>query len=221
MPRRLKVDMHIHTYYSKDSDLAPEVIIKYAKLKGIDCIAIVDHNEIAGAFEVERISKDIIVFIGEEIKTESGEVIGINIDKKIKGGMSLRKTCNLIKKNGGFVIIPHPFDMLRSGIGKNIYEIMDYVDAIEVFNARTLFNHFNKRARKLAVEEAIPMLASSDSHFFYEIGNAYTIVESDSEKENILEAIRKGHAVLFGKGSGIRPHISTFLVKLRKQLRQL
>lgn len=54
------VDLHIHSYYS-DGTLAPEEIITQAKAKGLEKIAITDHNEIKGMLEGIVIDSDYVI----------------------------------------------------------------------------------------------------------------------------------------------------------------
>ncbi len=78
------------------------------------------------------------VIVAEEVKTaDQGEVIGLFIEEKIQRGMTLEETIAEIKRQGGLVYVPHPFDRMHS--------VPDYehllegrratIDAIEVFNA--------------------------------------------------------------------------------------
>ena len=55
------------------------------------------------------------MIVGEEVKTaDQGEVIGLFIEEKIARGMSLQETIAEIKRQGGLVYVPHPFDRLHS-----------------------------------------------------------------------------------------------------------
>ena len=54
-----KFDFHIHSKYSFDSFMDIEKIIKVAKKRGIDGIAIADHNTIKGGRKVLKIGKYI------------------------------------------------------------------------------------------------------------------------------------------------------------------
>ena len=54
----MRYDLHIHTHYSKCSNLKPEVILKTAKAKGLNGIAVTDHNTIKGALEIESLNKN-------------------------------------------------------------------------------------------------------------------------------------------------------------------
>ena len=64
----MKYDLHVHTKYSKCSNLKPSVILKRAKEKGLNGIAIADHNTIKGALEVKKLNKgnSFEVIVGED-----------------------------------------------------------------------------------------------------------------------------------------------------------
>jgi hypothetical protein len=215
--RVLNADFHIHSFFSADSDISPEDIIKYAKKAGLDAIAVTDHNSIKGGIETQKISKKIIVFVGSEIKTKEGEVIGLNLKKDVPYGLSLMQTCKLINKQNGFVIVPHPFDKFRNGIGNEIEKIVKYIDAVEIFNARTLVDGFNKQSFEFAKKYRLPFVAGSDSHFKSEIGSAYTLINCNRNKEDILKAVKGGRVKITGKKSGIMPHWKTFVTKIGKK----
>ena len=55
------------------------------------------------------------VIVGEEVKTASqGEVIGLFLKEKIPRGMTLAETVAEIKRQGGLVYVPHPFDRMHA-----------------------------------------------------------------------------------------------------------
>ncbi|NIO21469.1 MAG: PHP domain-containing protein [Candidatus Aenigmarchaeota archaeon] len=215
--RDLKGDFHIHTYHSLDSNLTPEIIIKRAKEAGLDIIGVLDHGSVDGGKETEdlakKIAKDLVVFVGEEIKTKEGEIIAFNIDKTIPQFMDLIETCKIVKKLGGFIVLPHPFDSLRMGLGSSVYKIVKYADAVEGFNARSMFNRFNKKAVGFSEEKGLPLLAGSDAHFEEEIGKGITLVNSEPDKESVMKAIKSGKTKISGEKTGAKPHIKTFFQK--------
>ncbi len=213
----LKVDLHIHSDFSMDGNMSPGEIIDIAKKIGLDAIAVTDHNNIEGGKETEKLAKGLIVFVGSEIKTERGEIIGLNLKKDVPPDLPLVQTCKLIKEQGGFVLVPHPFDRMRRGVGKGIEKIVRYIDAIEVFNARTLLDRFNKNALKFAEEHKLPKVAGSDAHFGTELGSAYTLVYSERGKEGILEAVKGGKTKIFGGKTGVLPHWKTFVTKMERR----
>src|SRR5690606_3298386 len=85
------------------------------KVKKIDIVGITDHNEIKGAQEFKKFLEKfgIKVIVGEEIFSSKGEIIGLFLSEKIEPGMSPRDTMLEIKKQGGLVYIPHPYDEKR------------------------------------------------------------------------------------------------------------
>ena len=55
------------------------------------------------------------VIVAEEVKTaDQGEVIGLFIEEKIPRGLTLAETVAEIKRQGGLVYVPHPFDRMHS-----------------------------------------------------------------------------------------------------------
>ena len=91
------------------------------------------------------------VIVGEEVKTaEQGEVIGLFVEEKIPRGMSLAETVAEIRRQGGVVYVPHPFDRLHSVPDyEHLLKVLDDVDAIEVFNPRVAIGAFNDEAAAL------------------------------------------------------------------------
>lgn len=217
--KRLKVDMHIHTKYSKDGEINPEDLVKKAVELGFDAIAVTDHGTIKGAIETKEIArktaKDLIVFAGQEIKTKQGEVLVYNIRNEIKEEQDILKTCQEAKKNKGFLVVPHPFDLMRRGIGENTKNILGYVDAVEGFNARTVINRFNERAMEFAKENSKPMVAGSDAHFLDEFGKTYMLIESGKSERDILNAIEKGRLEMIMQRHGMKSGMKRGLRKIR------
>ena len=92
------------------------------------------------------------VIVGEEVKTaDQGEVIGLFIEEKIPRGLTLEETIAEIKRQGGLVYVPHPFDRLHSVPDyEHLLAVVDDIDAIEVFNPRIAIPAFNEEAVRFA-----------------------------------------------------------------------
>lgn len=175
----MKVDLHIHSKYSFDSILEPEKILKVAKKRGLDGIAITDHNTIKGGLEAKKINEDqnFFVIVGSEISTESGDIIGLFLNEEIKSRNSM-EVIKEIKEQGGITVLPHPYKG-----HKNIEEIAKHVDMIEAYNARTS-TELNEKAYNLARRLGKPTLAGSDAHLYREIGLAAT--QKDNHESEVL-----------------------------------
>ncbi len=66
--RVLRVDLHTHTNYSPDSIMSPRWFVETCRRKGINCVAVTDHNTIRGALAVRELA-DFRVIVGEEIQS--------------------------------------------------------------------------------------------------------------------------------------------------------
>ncbi|MFL5876114.1 MAG: glycosyltransferase, partial [Solirubrobacteraceae bacterium] len=109
------VDLHMHTNHSHDCATPVEKLLETAKARGLGAIAITDHNEISGALDARDKADGIKVIVAEEVKTaDQGEVIGLFIEEKIPRGLTLEETIAEIKRQGGLVYVPHPFDRMHS-----------------------------------------------------------------------------------------------------------
>ncbi len=106
--KRLRVDLHSHTWYSHDSLLKPEHFVEACLRKGINCIAVTDHNEVDGAKAVARIAP-FKVIVGEEIRTRDGEISGLFLKERIPPNLTAHETIRQIRRQKGLVYIPHPF----------------------------------------------------------------------------------------------------------------
>ena len=116
---KYKIDLHTHSILSYDGGISRQEYINALNNKILDCIAITDHNEIDFALNLYKdFPKNIIV--GEEIMTNDGEIIGLFLKKLIPKHLSVIKTIELIKEQNGLVYIPHPFDLMRAGIGEDL-----------------------------------------------------------------------------------------------------
>jgi len=204
----MKIDLHIHSKYSFDSFNEPKLIIKMAKKRKLDGIAITDHDSLKGSNEAKKISKDFLIIEGSEINTVSGEILAYGIQEEIKPKLLIEETIDRIHEQGGIAVTPHPFDVFRNRLHKNIVK---RVDGIEVINGGCIFNFFNFLAFKKAKNMNLSMTAGSDAHSIREIGSAYTVFESN---DDVLKMIKNGLCKPEGKLSLPPIHLEASLVML-------
>jgi predicted metal-dependent phosphoesterase TrpH len=191
----IEVDLHMHTDHSPDCATPVEVLLETARDRGLGAIAITDHNEVSGALEARRIAEemgDIKVIVAEEVKTaEQGEVIGLFIEEKIPRGMTMAETIGEIRRQGGLVYVPHPFDRLHSVPDyEHLLDIVEEVDILEVFNPRVALTAFNEEARRFAAKYGIVPGAGSDSHVAQGLGSVRVRIHDFEGPEEFLEAMR-------------------------------
>jgi predicted metal-dependent phosphoesterase TrpH len=167
-------------------------LLETAKARGLGAIAVTDHNEISGALEARERANGIKVIVAEEIKTaDQGEVIGLFIEEKIPRGMTLPETIAEIRRQGGLVYVPHPFDRMHAVPDyEHLLEVVSEIDAIEVFNPRVAFSAFNEEAARFAAKYRIPAGAGSDSHVVQGLGSVKIKMRDFDGPEEFLESLR-------------------------------
>jgi Glycosyltransferase Family 4/PHP domain len=195
--RLVDVDLHMHTDHSHDCETPVEVLLAAAGEAGLGAIAVTDHNEISGALEARERARTFgphapKVIVGEEVKTASqGEVIGLFIEQKIPRGLTLEQTVAEIKRQGGLVYVPHPFDRMHAVPDyEHLLPILDDVDVIEVFNPRVAIGSFNEEAARFAAKYRIAAGAGSDSHVAQGLGSVRIRMRDFDGPQEFLQSLR-------------------------------
>ena len=200
----LKMDSHIHSEYSPDSNSKIDDILETARSRNIDIIAISDHNTVDGTSEVMKKTRntDILAIPSIEISSAQGHIIGFGCEENIPRDLSPEDTIDRIHDLGGIAIIPHPFCFYRHGLlCKSDYKDLK-IDAIETKNARFIVGYCNNKAKKLAIKENIPTLGASDAHYWKFVGDCYSkIVDCEKDIDSVLKAIVKGNVEAHGNGT--------------------
>ncbi|MCK5282983.1 MAG: PHP domain-containing protein [Nanoarchaeota archaeon] len=182
-----KYDLHIHSCYSPCSINRPEDILKRAKKAGLNGIAITDHGIINGAQKIKRMNKDkgFEVIIGEEVRTDKGDILALYIQEQIKI-RNLSEVIDNVKSQDGILIIAHPFrwvPWLR--FEEPIKNVVGKIDGVETFNSRNI-GWANKKAEKSIDGLDFAEIGASDAHIPIDIGKGYTLAEG-----NLKDAIKK------------------------------
>jgi glycosyltransferase involved in cell wall biosynthesis len=191
------VDLHMHTDHSPDCATSVDTLLDTAKRVGLGAIAITDHNEVSGALEARERANGIKVIVAEEVKTaDQGEVIGLFIEEKIPRGMTLQETIAEIRRQDGLVYVPHPFDRMHAVPDyEHLLDVVEDIDAIEVFNPRVAFSAFNEEAARFAAKYRIVAGAGSDSHVAQGLGSVKIRMRDFDGPEEFLESLRDADIV--------------------------
>ncbi|HKG34858.1 MAG TPA: glycosyltransferase [Solirubrobacterales bacterium] len=191
----IDVDLHMHTDHSPDCATPVEVLLETAKDRGLGAIAITDHDEISGALAAREVAErigGIKVILAEEVKTaEQGEVIGLFLEERIERGMTMAETIAEIRRQGGLVYMPHPFDRLHSVPDyEHLEAVVEDIDILEVFNPRVALSAFNDEAERFAAKYRIVPGAGSDSHVAQGLGSVRVRIHDFDGPAEFLEAMR-------------------------------
>lgn len=176
-------DIHVHSVYSKDSLLYPKKLLQTSLLKGMNAIAVTDHDTIQGGLKTKSIKQDsLLVVVGSEIKTDHGDLIGLFLNEEIKS-RTFFEAAEEIKDQGGIVVLPHPY---RRKIFPDL-EMLKKVDVFEGVNGRTS-KELNQKAQSLAISLSKPVIGGSDAHFSFELGK---LMNCSSHYFNDEEELRR------------------------------
>ena len=212
-----RIDLHMHTRVSPDSRTDPKALIERAREVGLNRIAVTDHNAIEGALEAHRLAPDLVI-VGQEIDTEpGGELIAYFVQEVVPPHLPIAEAIRRLREQGAEISVSHPVDTLRnSALGEKLtLEVIDQVDALEVFNARCLRGADNVRAAELAAHYGKAITAGSDAHTLGELGRGYlTLPPFKDTPQAFLASLCK--ATPGGRLSGIWPHFASTLAKLRR-----
>lgn len=183
------VDLHIHeSKYSLDSHVSLEKIIEEAKRKGLDGIAITDHDDMQIKEEAETLSKNLNypIFVGVEYLTLEGDIVAFGIDKVPEGRIPAQEFINLVNEAGGVCISAHPFRNNNRGLENNLNTIRGLA-GIEGFNGNT-DKLSNLKAFETAKKLGIQAVGSSDAHHQHAVGRFAT--KLPFTVTNVAELIR-------------------------------
>ena len=213
----INVELHCHTYHSRDSLMLPEQILQACDRRGIDLVAITDHNSISGARETAALDPDRVI-IGEEILTTEGEILGYFVQEEIPKGLPPMEVVKRLKAQSAVISIAHPFDLSRGcrWSMETLETILPHLDALEVLNARCWNDQPNDEAADFARNAVLHGTAGSDAHAPAEVGRAYLSLPAFSDAGSFKEAL--AHARIMGRRSVPLVHLYSRYATWRKRL---
>lgn len=211
----MKIDMHVHTRFSRDSSMRVEDLVESATKKGLDGVAITDHDTMEGFREIEGLDHGLEIIPGMEITTERGELLGLFLEEEVDS-KDAEKVVKEVKEQGGLVVVPHPFDPFRSFNG---WQQLDGINGIEVFNSRNLTSCMNKKAKNYIQGKDLIKTAGSDAHSPWEIAKAYVEVDAKDLKE-FKERLINEEVEIKGRRGSVMSYIHGNLEKVKNLLKR-
>jgi predicted metal-dependent phosphoesterase TrpH len=207
----MKLDAHVHTMFSgklpiypvhnilNESYNHPELVYRRAKARGMDLVAITDHDTIEGALTLAGY-EDLIV--GEEVTAVFPEdgvtvhlgVLDINAEhhREIQNlRHNIRELLVFLKSQRIFTTLNHLASRTAGRLtATHIAAIIPWVDGLEVLNGSRLPTQ-NRTAAALAEAYGKVGVAGSDSHTFRGLGKTYMVAEHATNKAEFMKAMRE------------------------------
>lgn len=187
----IKIDLHVHTLYSGDSNISPKNLVEQLyQNPTVRAVAITDHDTIEGYRQVKRLAQayeGLLVIPGIEVSTFEGHINVLGIEEMPKYPLSIKELADFARERQAVIVVPHPYRVC--GLGDYAKKLN--ADAIETLNYRASKSE-NKLAEKLAKELNLPGVAGTDAHRPNQLFRVYTEVDADINVDSVLREIRKG-----------------------------
>jgi predicted metal-dependent phosphoesterase TrpH len=212
----LRIDMHVHSSYSRDSVIPAKTIFRCWRKTGIIPL-VCDHDTLEGSNRVMRAihaeDPDLPLLLAEEITTREGEIIGLFLTEEIPPGLPAAETLDLIHGQGGLSLVPHPFCSYRGKVllprARNA--LANRIDLIEGHNARNHSDSEDRLAVVFACDLGIPFTAGSDAHTTMELGRVWMEVPPFDSPEGLLRGLTGAPFTFRRMNLGV--HLFTGMIK--------
>jgi len=212
---QLKIDMHVHSHFSADSSISPEQLVFFAKQKGLNGVAITDHDRLDGARTIAK-ETDLLIIPGIEVASTHGHIVGLNVTKPVSSKLTPHETVEKIHDAGGLAVACHPFGLFKGGLGNLIDSRFD---AVEVINSSAIpFGYSTNRNMRIAARLRKPCVGGSDAHYGPEIGCAFTIIEAEPNPDDVVKAIGEGLCEPFGKATPFQIRLKRMIENNKRRL---
>jgi predicted metal-dependent phosphoesterase TrpH len=203
----LKADFHLHTSDDpRDSvpHTSTELIDRAAEL-GFDVLAITNHDSITYSRELSEYAADrgILLIPGVEKTVRHYHVLILNAERSV---LNIRTFEDLraAKRDGCFIIAPHPFFRARNCLGRKLLKHIDLFDGIEYTFLYSRWLNLNRPAARVAEKYGLPLIGNSDSHVLTYFGRCHSLIEAESRDINsILTALRQRRVDIVAEPFGL------------------
>jgi len=196
---KIKLDLHVHSYYSRDGFSSIEEIVDRVTRQGLDGFALTDHDTLEGLKEARETARGLVFVPALEVSAKGAHILALDPVGPIPVNLSIAETVDHIHDQGAVAVLAHPYGLPKSWV--RIKEARTaHFDAIEVANsAQFPYSIICKMNQGLADRLGLPITGGSDSHIPETVGRAFTLVEADSSEVcDVLKAIRLGRTSVGG-----------------------
>jgi hypothetical protein len=215
------IDLHVHSYLSRDCQLDPRAVLARAESFGLDGVAFTETNTQDGCdelFDLQRTTK-LRVFVGLELATDKGQYLcffekpdrapepvqlwGSNREK----AWSAEECLPRLKALGAAIVAARPYDREYATPGGDYAKTLKLLSAVEVYNPRVRLGA-NEAALELAEALKLPGVGGSDARgSLDEVGFAATLFTRPvTTQAELVKALLAGTG-LYPVQMGELPHL--------------
>lgn len=185
------LDLHTHTRSSHDGFTKPNELINACIARGIDAIAVTEHDFPCVLDPAPFADRGIELIPGCEFTDTNGaHIIGLFVRKGLPPGLRSEAILDHIHTEGGLAVMPHPWKQ-GSGFMSNGGDVRlaARFDFIEFINGGWRSAMHAAEIVRLASEHNIRMISSSDSHKASQVGLCCSRIMSAKKCEGARAAL--------------------------------
>lgn len=195
------IDLHTHTRFGSNcSYLDPGELARGASEIGLDGVCITEHELCWEVEALNALSQEygIVVLGGVEVSTELGQVLVFGVRQPLWRISSIKELRAMVYSANGVMIASHPFrgymvlkepPSMEEVLGREIFRM---VDAVEVFNGRSMSKELDFGCEVLAKLKLMGV-GGSDAHAVHTIGSCVTIFDREfTTEEKLIAELKAG-----------------------------
>jgi predicted metal-dependent phosphoesterase TrpH len=201
----LKTNLHLHSGEDRHDVLEYSIYeaIDRAAALGFEVLAWTPHkNVLCERKHIDYAAeKGILLIPGIEAKIEGKEVLIINAGKEAESLKTFLDLKKYKEKKGDEVLIiaPHPFFPAGFALRDKLLPNLGIFEAAENSWFYTKNIDFNPRTAKIAAENKVPFIATSDTHLLKYLDQSYCLLRSEKNVLAVLAAVRAGEFENFSR----------------------
>jgi predicted metal-dependent phosphoesterase TrpH len=198
------IDLHVHSYLSRDCQLDPRAVLQRAEAFGLDGVAFTETNTQDGCdelFELQRTTR-LKIFVGLELATDRGQYLcfferperapepvqlwGSNREK----AWSAEECLPRLKALGAVIVAARPYDRDVPNPASDYVKTLKLLSAVEVYNPKVRLGA-NEAALEAAAALGLPGTGGSDARTSVEeVGFAATLFERPvADQASLVKAL--------------------------------
>lgn len=188
-------DLHLHTSLGDGLIELPALLAYVEERTDLDVIAVTEHDQIDAALRLRELHARgryrFEVVVAAEVTTIEGHLLALFVEEPVPSLRPLARTIDLIHRQGGLCIVPHPLSPLTRSVGRHGIERIVrrrgdglWLDGIELANPSPAGRITAARARALnAASFGLAETGGSDAHFIAAVGCARTVFPGATASE--------------------------------------
>lgn len=203
----LAFDLHTHTRFS-DGLMSPLDVVMHARRRGLDGIALTEHNMLFPAKIARAWSRRIygpMVIPGEEVTTGRWHLLALGIEKPVSSRHGLARAIEDIHAQRGVAIAAHPVAQFQPVLRPELARLdgAEVMHPIAWWTGGSSWSWESMRAFFAEARRDNPRftaIGTSDYHGFSPLGLVRTLVFVERRDEaSVMDALRAGRTVVYDR----------------------